>query len=189
MPAFFVLPLALALVQPVPPTPNPVPPTPPPLVTPTPVPSAPAGSPPPSAAPSGAPQTPGGPATPTPAATAPPPLASPSPNPFRYVVAPADPPASGPRIVQIALNDQTLHQGGPLMVRVTTSPDVTSVVARALGREIGIPESSPGIFAGMQQLPTGLPFFLLNRTYQVSFVATTADGRSASYTVPVRLER
>jgi hypothetical protein len=76
-----------------------------------------------------------------------------------------------------------------LLVKVTTSPDVTAIVARTMGRELGIPQAAPGLFAGQQQLPGGIPFWLLNRTYQIEFVATTADGRSASYTVPVRLER
>jgi len=176
----YALPLLVALLQPAPPMPNPAPPTPVPLVTPSP-------APPPSASPA--------PAGPVPSATPlPRPTSSPSPqptaNPFGYVVAPPDTTgANEPRIVEIALNDKTLHQGGQLLVRITTTTDVTSVVARTLGREIGIPEASPGIFAGVQQLPTGIPFFLLNRSYQVSFVASTADGRSATYTLPIRLER
>jgi len=191
----YAVPLAVALLlQPASPapTPNPVPPTPPALVTPAPPPTpAPAPSGAPQPAPSGAPQpSPAGSPQPIPSgAPSPGAVASPAANPFRYVVAPPDPPAASPRIVEIALNDKTLHQGGSLLVRITTSPDVTAVVARTLGREIGIPQSSPGVFAGMQQLPTGIPFFLLNRTYQVDFVASTADGRSASYTLPIRLER
>ena len=59
-----------------------------------------------------------------------------------------------------------------------------------MGHEIGDPAGRPrAYFAGQEQLPTGIPFFLLNRTYQIEFVATTADGRSTSYTLPVRLER
>jgi hypothetical protein len=45
------------------------------------------------------------------------------------------------------------------------------------------------VFSGQETLPTGIPFFMLNRTYQIEIVASTADGRSASFTVPVRLER
>ena len=113
-----------------------------------------------------------------------------APNPFTYVVAPP-PPAAGnaPRIVEIAANDRVLHKGGMLLVRVTTSPDVARVLARTMGHEIYIPQMSPGVFSGQEQLPTGIPFFMLNRTYQIEIVATTADGRSASFTVPVRLER
>lgn len=76
-----------------------------------------------------------------------------------------------------------------LLVRVTTSSDVTAVVARTMGREIGIPQGAPGYFAGQEQLPNDIPFFLLNRTYQIDFVASTADGRRTTFSVPLRLER
>lgn len=88
----------------------------------------------------------------------------------------------------MALNDRVLHAGGMLQVRVTTSPDVTTMVARTMGHEIAVPLYSLGVFAGQQQMPTGIPFFLLNRTYQVDFVATTADGRTSVASLPVRFE-
>ncbi len=122
--------------------------------------------------------------TPTPA-----PTSVPTPNPFTYVVAPSPGPAGSPRIVEIALNDRVMHKGGILLVRVTTSPDVTAVVARTMGHEIGIPQGAPGYFAGQEQLPSDIPFFLLNRTYQIDFVASTADGRRTTYSMPLRLER
>ncbi len=168
--ALYALPLLIALVQPAPsPQPNPAPPTPRPQT---------------SASPSPAP-SPAATTTPVP----PSPQPSTTPNPFGYVVAPSPVPTAGPRIVEIALNDKVMHMGGMLLVKVTTSPDVTAIVARTMGRELGIPQAAPGVFAGQQQLPSGIPFWLLNRTYQIEFVATTADGRSASYTIPVRLER
>jgi hypothetical protein len=123
--------------------------------------------------------------------TAPPtPQPTGTPNPFSYVVAPP-PPASGvsPRIVEIAANDRVLHKGGLLLVRITTSPDVARVIVRTMSHEIGVPLISPGVFSGQEQLPANIPFFMLGRTYQIEVVATTADGRSASFTVPVRLER
>jgi hypothetical protein len=175
MVALYALPLLMALVQPAPsPQPNAAPPTPPPL-------STPAASP--------APQ-PVSTTTPVPAPPATPgPVSSPTPNPFTYVVAPQPGPSGAPRILEIALNDRVLHKGGMLLVRVTTSPDVTTLVARTLGHEIAIPLGSPGYFAGQQQLPSGIPFFLLGRDYQVEFVATTADGRTATYSLPIRLGR
>jgi cell division septation protein DedD len=139
--------------------------------------------------------TPAGAATPAPSPAAtttpvpPTPQPSPSPNPFAYVVGPAPGPSGAPRIVEIALNDKVLHKGGMLLVRVTTSADVTSVIARTMGQQIAIPQGAPGYFAGQEQLPSAIPFFLLNRTYQIEFVASTADGRSTTYSIPVRLER
>jgi hypothetical protein len=169
MVALYALPLLVALVQPAPsPQPNAAPPTPPPL-------STPAASP--------APQ-PGSTTTPIPGAPS-----SPTPNPFTYVVAPQPGPSGAPRILEIALNDRVLHKGGMLLVRVTTSIDVTGLVARTLGHEVVIPQGAPGYFAGQQQLPSGIPFFLLGRDYQVEFVATTADGRTATYSLPIRLDR
>jgi hypothetical protein len=177
MVALYALPLLVALVQPAPsPQPNPAPP----LSSPAPQGVQPGATPAPS---------PGATTTPIPPAVSPAPNASPTPNPFTYVVAPQPGPTGAPRILEIALNDRVLHKGGMLLVRVTTSTDVTTLVARTLGHEIGIPQGAPGYFAGQQQLPTGIPFFLLGRDYQVEFVATTADGRTATYSIPIRLDR
>lgn len=167
--ALYAVPLLLAFAQPAPqPQPNAPPPTPPPVATPAPQPTA----------------------TTTPVPPTPSPQPSGTPNPFTYVVTPPAPAApNAPRIVEIAANDRVLHQGGMLLVRITTSPDVARVTARTWNREIGIPQISPGVFSGQEQLPGNVPFFLLNRTYQIEVVATTADGRSTSFTVPVRLER
>ena len=171
--ALYAIPLLVALAQPAPqPQPIPPPPTPPPVSTPAPSPTA--------------------TTTPVPPTPSPAPSATPSatPNPFGYVVAVPPPPAGNtPRIVEIAANDRVLHQGGMLLVRITTSQDVTRVIARTWNHEIGIPLISPGVFSGQEQLPGNIPFFMLNRNYQIEVVAMTADGRSASFTVPVRLER
>jgi hypothetical protein len=165
--AVYLLPVVLALASASPdPTPQPAPSVTPATPVPTPAPA------------------------PTSTTTPAPPQPSASPNPFAYVVTPSPAPAAGaPRIVEIALNDRVLHMGGPLLVRVMTSADVTAVVARTMGRQIAIPQGAPGYFAGQEQLPSGIPFFLLGRTYQIEFVASTADGRTASFTMPVRLER
>jgi len=174
--ALYALPLLLALVAPVPdpqPQAQPVPPTPPPLVSPSPSPAA--------------------TTSPIPSTMTPIPTPTPSPAPtsslFGYVV---DPPAAAnasPRIVEIAINDRTLHQGQILLVKITTSTDVTALIARTMGHQIGIPIMSPGVFAGQQQLPSGIPGFLLNRSYEIEFVATTADGKTTAYAIPLRLER
>ena len=113
----------------------------------------------------------------------------PSPTLFGYVVDPPLDANATPRIVEIAINDRTLHQGQILLVKITTSTDVTALIARTMGHQIGIPIMSPGVFAGQQQLPSGIPSFLLNRNYQIEFVATTADGKTTVFAVPLRLER
>jgi hypothetical protein len=165
--ALYALPLLLALAAPSP-LPLPAPRT------------APAQSPTPAPAPT---------STTTPVPPTPAPQPSATPNLFNYVVAPAPGPSGAPQIVEIALNERVIHAGGMLLVRVTTSADVTSVVARTMGHEIAVPQGAPGYFAGQEQMPGGIPFFLLNRTYQIEFVAKAADGRNTVYTLPIRLER
>jgi len=171
--ALYALPLLLALAAPAPsPAPQPGPVAPPAqTATPAPVPTSTTTPVPPTPAPSAAP------------------TASPTPNPFTYVVEPSPGPAGAPRILEIAINDRVIHKGGLLLVRVTTSPDVTGVICRAMGHEIAIPMGAPGYFAGQEQIPNAIPGFLLNRTYQIEFVASTADGRSTVFAVPIRLER
>ncbi len=168
--ALYVIPLAVALWQPAP-APQPQPP-----------PVARTAAPAPTQAPTPA-------ATTTPVPPSPSPQATGTPNPFTYFVTPTPGPNGAPRITEIALNDRVLHKGGWLLVRVMTSPDVVTLIARTMGREIGIPQMSPGVFAGQEQLPGGIPFFLLNRNYDIEFIASTGDGRTSTYTIPVRLER
>jgi hypothetical protein len=176
--ALYALPVLIAALAPSPA--GQAPPTPPPLVAPSPAATA---------LPS--PVATAQPATPAPTLTpSPVPASTTTPNPFGYIVSPSPPPAGAPRIIEVALNDKVLRPGGLLLVRVTTSPEITKMVVRTMGREIGIPLASPGVFAGQQQIPNGgIPSYMLNRTYQCDFVGTTADGRTAVATLPIRFER
>jgi len=89
----------------------------------------------------------------------------------------------------LELNDRRIHAGGPLIVRVFTSPNVVGVEARTLGRFIPIPQSSPGLFALAYTMPGGIPFWLLNRNYEIVIAAATADGRQTSVSFPMLLTR
>jgi len=107
---------------------------------------------------------------------------------FGYVLTPlaqANAPAGSPRIIEIALNAQTLVSPGPVLVRITTTPDVVNVIARALGREINIQQASPGVFSGGEDIPR-VPAFM-RRNYEVEIVAANAEGKTARATVPVTL--
>jgi len=107
---------------------------------------------------------------------------------FSYVLTPqmqANAPAGSPRILEIALNAQTLISPGPVLVRITTTPDVVNVIARALGREITIQQASPGIFSGGEDIPR-VPAFM-RRSYEIEIVAANAEGKTARATVPVTL--
>jgi hypothetical protein len=151
--------------------------------SPQPLPTPSTATPAPATAPSPAPS----PVATTSPAAAPSPTASPSPL-FAYVIDPSPMPSGSPQIVEVSINDRTLHAGGMLLVKVTTSADVTVLFARTMGHQIGIPFISPGVFAGQTQLPQAIPAYFLNRTYSVDFVGTTADGRTATVTLPIRLE-
>ena len=186
---------ALAQLQ----TPNPAPQLPPPTPaataspseTPTETPSetpteVPTQTPQPTIAPS---PTPSATATATPTSTpVPPPTATPQ-NPYKYVVDPTpDPNASpdAPQILRIEVNDRIIHVGGQVAFRVTTTPNVASVILSVEGHQIGIPKASDGLFAGIQTLPSFIPPWFL-RTYQVTFNALTADGKRAAATIPLTL--
>jgi hypothetical protein len=45
------------------------------------------------------------------------------------------------------------------------------------------------VFGGQQQLPGWIPFWYLGRNYTVQFTARTADGRVATVSLPIRLQR
>jgi hypothetical protein len=132
------------------------------------------------------------PANSAPPPTAVPPTLVPTPNPFSYIINPTPVPAStpdGPHILQVELNDRRIRAGGPLLVRVITSANVVGVEARALGRFIPIPQSSPGLFALAYMMPGGIPFWWLNRSYDIVIAAATADGRQTSVSFPMLLTR
>jgi len=186
------------------PTPLPVAPSPGPAAAPQPPsasPSAPAAeqvpaasTPPATPAPAPSPQpppTPPAPLLPPPTTTpVPPPVATTSP--FEYIITPTPVPVTspdGPHIIEVQLNDRRIRAGGPLVVRVITSANVVGVEARALGRFIPIPQSSPGLFALAYTMPGGIPFWLLNRSYDIVIAAATADGRQTSVSFPMLLTR
>jgi hypothetical protein len=95
----------------------------------------------------------------------------------------------GPHILEIFLNDRQIHAGGSLNVRVLTSTNVVGVEARALGRFIAIPQNGPGLFSLAYTMPGGIPFWLLNRNYDIVIAAATADGRQVSVSFRMLLMR
>jgi hypothetical protein len=155
------------------------PPTPPAPATPTPTPT-PLPSPTATATPT---------STPTPA-----PLAAPTAtaNPYAYIVDPTPPPgpvaSDAPRILEIAINDRVLHPGGPVMLRVTTTPNVVGVELRAMGQFFAVAQSGPGLFTLNVTVPSSIPFFMLH-DYSVVVAAGTADGRQTTVPLSLRLAR
>ncbi|MBV8601228.1 MAG: hypothetical protein JO359_06660 [Candidatus Eremiobacteraeota bacterium] len=146
----------------------------------------------PQSVPSGTPQAVPGPTqTPGPTVPTPVPTATPTPSPYKYVVDPTPNPSAepgAPQILKIELNDQTLHPGGTVAIRVTTTVNVKSVVASAEGHDITIQKAQDGLFAGLTTLPWFIPPWML-KTYQVTFTATAPDGRRVAITIPISLAR
>jgi hypothetical protein len=173
------------------------PPNPQPQPSPAPTASAPAPAPPTSATPTSVPPT----AIPTPIGTPTiPPTAQPTPSPapptpspaYRFVYTPppeaASAAPSAPRILEIDMTDQVVHQNSDVALRVVTNLVVATVIASAMGRDAPIPQVGSGVFAAQSHIP-GVPFFLLNRTYSIQIRAATPDGQIASVTLPIRLVR
>jgi hypothetical protein len=158
-------------------------PTPAPAAQPAPAPTPPAAPTTPSAAPLASPA-----ANPS-ASPAPSPTASGTPNPYRFIVTPPAPKPGQPAILEIDLLDSTLHAGQPYSVRVKTSLDVTAINVSAMGSTYGMQMGYPGLFASDGSVPSGIPFFLLNRDYTLTVAAMTADGRTTTVPVTLRLER
>jgi hypothetical protein len=94
---------------------------------------------------------------------------------------------NAPEIDEIDLNEAALVPPAPLHVRVLTNPTVVSVNAETFGRSIAIPQHDRGIFTFDGYIPN-VPDFLRNRTYAVSFIAASSDGRTASVTLPLTLK-
>jgi hypothetical protein len=110
-------------------------------------------------------------------------------SPYKYVVTPPSPAPGQPAIVEIDMLDQTIHSGAPYSVRVKTSLDVTTILVSTMGQTYGMQGAGPGLFATDGQVPGGIPFFLLNRSYDVVITAQTADKRSTAITLSLRLEK
>jgi hypothetical protein len=136
--------------------------------------------------------------SPTPAPPTPQPTVSPTQQPsapaplyhFIYTPAPQGTPvASGaPHIVEVDLTDQTLHQNSDVSMRVVTTQTVAAVFVAAMGRELAVPQVAPGMWGGQSHIPS-VPFFFLNRVYDIEVRASTADGRIDIVHLPIRLVR
>jgi hypothetical protein len=165
--------------------------------TPAPVPVPSAAAPAPAPVSSGTPEPlPIASAVPSPGATvepapsvAPAATASATPQAYKYRFVPRQPAVhqpGTPQIFAIFLNDNTLRGGGRIAIKVVTSPDVVKVITRSNGREGAIPETAPGDFETGSRLPK-IPFIAAGITTFLEFVAFTADGKSVSVRVPVKL--
>ncbi|MGD0474982.1 MAG: hypothetical protein ABSB70_17460 [Candidatus Velthaea sp.] len=109
------------------------------------------------------------------AQTTPPPI-------YAYAFTPTET-RSSPRISKVELNSDHLQAGGPIAIRVTTTPDVIRVVT-GNGRRSGVlTKTGPGIFSSEATLPRvgGLATVRI----ALHFVATSASGQSFSVDVPV----
>ncbi|GAC1441824.1 MAG: hypothetical protein NVS3B17_15710 [Vulcanimicrobiaceae bacterium] len=93
---------------------------------------------------------------------------------------------NAPQIAEIDLSDATLVTPGTIRVRVLTSDGVANVVAETFGNTFAIPKKEAGIFTFEGYVGT-VPAYVKNRTYDVTFTASNADGRIATVTLPLTL--
>lgn len=102
---------------------------------------------------------------------------------YAFSFAPPTPASGTAEILKIELNSDNLHAGGPIAIRVTTTPDVTQVVTGNGRRRGSLTRISPGIFTSQSTLPHigGL----LHVHIKLHFEATTADGHVENVDVPV----
>ena len=126
-----------------------------------------------------------------PVTPAPSPSASPAFH-FVYKPTPTDettpfPGPNPPQIAEIDLSDATLVTPGIVRVRVLTSDAVTTVVAETFGNTIAIPKKELGLFT-FEGYVGEVPAFVKNRTYDVTFTASTIDGRNTTVTLPLTLK-
>lgn len=139
---------------------------------------------------------------PEPVAPPPPPPASsaparpaPSPTPaYAFVYKPTPSPdvtpfpgPNPPTIAEIDLSDSTLVTPGTIRVRVLTSDAVVSVAAETFGSSIPIVRAATGLFTLEGYVPA-VPDTYKNRRYDVTFIASSADGRQARVVLPLILK-
>jgi hypothetical protein len=127
----------------------------------------------------------GAPASATPAAVATPVYT------FVYRASPQPvPPPDVPVIAEIDLSATALTPPAPLHVRVLTSAAVVSVYAQTslafLTRGIPIPKAQSGLFLFDGYIPD-VPSIVRNHTFNVTFIATAANGTTANVSIPLRL--
>ncbi len=143
-------------------------------------------APPSAAAPEAGPSAPATPVAPPAEPPAPRATSDPATYGFRFIPAAPKDPQAEPLIYAVYLNDRTLHSGGTIRIKVVTTPDVVKVVSRGGGRGGPIAEIAPGDFEASGALPV-IPLIAQGATVNLQFVATGADGKSVTVTVPVRL--
>jgi hypothetical protein len=146
-------------------------------------------------------------ATPAPSASANPtpagsqsPEASPAPTPtptglnlppLKYHITPKQPPSPGPdspQILEIDVYDQVIYSAKTFAARVTTNDVVTKVTISSNGHSGEMTPIAPGRFESMGNIPK-LPSIIGGLNVNLVFTATTADGRSTSVKVPIKVKR
>jgi hypothetical protein len=140
-------------------------------------------------------------ATPSPSAspvTSPSPAASPSAAPtglnlppLKYHITPTPQPSAAPespQILAIDISDQTVYSGKVMAIRVTTNDVVSKVTISSNGHSGQMTQVAPGRFESSGTIPK-LPPLMGGLNVNLVFAATTADGRSASVKVPLKVKR
>jgi hypothetical protein len=103
---------------------------------------------------------------------------------YGYVFTPPAMAVQTPRILKVELNSDHLNAHGPIAIRVSTTPDVTTVVS-GHGRMSGkLTRVAPGVFTSESTLPRVHLIFGAAHI-NIHFEAKTASGGVATADVPV----
>ena len=93
-----------------------------------------------------------------------------------------------PQILAIDINNQTVYSGKPLAIRVTTNDAVTKVTISSNGHSGEMTQVATGRFESIGNIPK-LPGFIASWNVSLLFTATSADGRSTTAKVPIKVHR
>jgi len=111
--------------------------------------------------------------------------------PLKYHITPSSQPSESPeapQIFAIDINDSTVYSTKVLAIRVTTSENVEKVTISSNGRSGQMTRVAPGRFESIGNIPK-LPPLMGGINVNLVFAATTADGRSTSAKVPLKVKR
>jgi hypothetical protein len=117
------------------------------------------------------------------------PTSTTTPNPYAYRFVPHQPDhvAPGtPQIFAVYLNSKDLHSLGPILIKVSTSPDVVKVVSQNGSSAGVVPMISPGDFEATSKLPK-IPFIASGIEIYIDFIATGPTGAKTTVRVPVKI--
>lgn len=92
-----------------------------------------------------------------------------------------------PKIIAVAISNQTVSAGDVVNGHVETTSNVASVEASVAGYVAPLEKTGVGRFTLAYRVPH-LPFFLRHRTYSITVTAHNVRGETAQTSVPITIQ-